>query len=78
MQNCKISHDLNPPVESKLSRDILDSIGRFKSRDILHSEFESCKQPGLAWQANQTVVHYKLVQLLAPAQLLPVPVSQIS
>ena len=35
MQNCKVSRDLNPPIESKLSRDILDSIGGFKSRDTL-------------------------------------------
>ena len=33
MQNCKVSRDLNPPIESKLSRDNLDSIGGFKSRD---------------------------------------------
>ena len=42
MQNCKVSRDLNPPIESKLSRDNLDSIGGFKSRDtfaVLHSEF---------------------------------------
>ena len=35
MQNCKISHDLNPPIESKLSCDILGYIGGFKSHDIL-------------------------------------------
>ena len=35
MQNCKVSRDLNPPIESKLSRDNLDSIGGFKSRDTL-------------------------------------------
>ena len=35
MQNCKVSRDLNPPIESKLSRDYLDSIGGFKSRDTL-------------------------------------------
>ena len=43
MQNCKeVSRDLNPPIESKLSRDNLDSIGGFKSRDtfaVLHSNF---------------------------------------
>ena len=42
MQNCKVSRDVNPPIESKLSRDNLDSIGGFKSRDafaVLHSEF---------------------------------------
>ena len=35
MQNCEVSCDLNPPIESKLSRDNLDSIGGFKSRDTL-------------------------------------------
>ena len=42
MQNCKVSRDLNPPIESKLSRDNLDSIGGFKSCDtfaVLHSDF---------------------------------------
>ena len=42
MQNSKVSRDVNPPIESKLSRDNLDSIGGFKSRDtfaVLHSEF---------------------------------------
>ena len=33
MQNCKVSCDLNPPIESKLSGDNLDSIGGFMSRD---------------------------------------------
>ena len=31
----KVSRDLNPPIESKLSRNNLDSIGGFKSRDTL-------------------------------------------
>ena len=42
MQNCEVSRDLNPPIESKLLRDNLDSIGGFKSHDtfaVLHSEF---------------------------------------
>ena len=30
-----VSRDLNPPIESKLSRDNLDSNGGFKSRDTL-------------------------------------------
>jgi len=33
--NCKKSHDLNPSIESKLSRDILASIGGVKSHDLL-------------------------------------------
>ena len=32
-KTAKVSRDLNPPIESKLSRDNLDSIGGFKSRD---------------------------------------------
>ena len=42
MQNCKVSRDLNPPIESKLSHDNLDSSGGFKPRDtfaVFHSEF---------------------------------------
>ena len=41
-KTAKVSRDLNPPIESKLSRDNLDSIGGFKSRDtfaVLHSKF---------------------------------------
>ena len=41
-KTAKVSRDLNPPIESKLARDNLDSIGGFKSRDtfaVLHSEF---------------------------------------
>ena len=34
-KTAKVSRDLNPPIESKLSRDNLDSIGGFKSRDTL-------------------------------------------
>ena len=53
MQNCKISHDLNPPVESKLSRDILDFIGGFKPHDILQFYIPSLNHASsLAWQAN--------------------------
>ena len=47
-KTAKVSHDLNPPIESKLSRDNLDSIGGFKSCDtfaVLHSEFGRSKQP---------------------------------
>ena len=33
-ENCKWSRDLNPPIESKLSCDILASIGGFKSCDL--------------------------------------------
>ena len=46
-KTAKVSRDLNPPIESKLSRDNLDSIGGFKSRDtfaVLHSEFGRSKQ----------------------------------
>ena len=51
MQNCKRSHDLNPPIEAKMSHDNLDSIGGFKSRDHLQffciprSDLGSSKQP---------------------------------
>ena len=41
-KTAKVSRDSNPPIESKLSRDNLDSIGGFESRDtfeVLHSEF---------------------------------------
>ena len=34
-KTAEVSRDLNPPIESKLSRDNLDSIGGFKSRDTL-------------------------------------------
>ena len=47
-KTAKVSHDLNPPIESKLSCDNLDSIGGFKSCDtftVLHSEFGRSKQP---------------------------------
>jgi len=43
MQNCKRSHDLNPPIEAKMSHDNLYSIGGFKSRDhlqFLHSAIQ--------------------------------------
>ena len=34
-KTAKVSRDLDPPTESKLSRDNLDSIGGFTSRDTL-------------------------------------------
>jgi len=39
MQNCKRSCDLNPPIESKLSCDILISIGGFRSHEIFAFQF---------------------------------------
>ena len=35
MQSCKRPRDLNPPIEAKMSHDNLDSIGGFKSHDLL-------------------------------------------
>ena len=47
LQNYKRYNDLKP-LEAKISRDNLDSIGRFKSCDVLqfcNSDFGSSKQP---------------------------------
>ena len=59
MQNCKVSRDLNPPIESKLSRDNFDSIGGFKSRDTLQlcipslDEASNLKNTVSEWRALQ-------------------------
>ena len=39
MQNCKVSRDLNPPIESKLSRDNFDSIALVDSSHVILCSF---------------------------------------
>ena len=64
MQNCKVSRDLNPPIESKLSRDNLDSIGGFKSRDTLQfcipSLDEASNLKNTVCAHNHNALHFPL------------------
>ena len=69
MQNCKVSRDLNPPIESKLSRDNLDSIGGFKSRDTLQFCIPSLDE---ASNLKNTVTHNILAEDLFTAHYFDV------
>ena len=60
MQNCKLLQDVNPPIESKFSCDILASIGRCKSHDSLQFCIPSLDQASnLIKQGEQQAVLHR-------------------
>ena len=58
MQNCKVSRDLYPPIESKLSRDNLVDSSHVILFAVLHSEFLD-NQPEI--YGTKVARHYSLV-----------------